>query len=285
MAGKTRLTDFPAFSTYVMALPREICVSCRMRYRLAILFAGLLALSVAVAGSPAVAKKRARAPEPGLAQRHPPRALVPEAMRLQPGQYTWYAERATSGPVEVVMSLSQQRAYVFQSGSLLGIATISSGSKGRESPYGRFQILEKKLMHRSIRYDNAPMPHMMRLNWYGVAMHGGHVPGYPASHGCIRLPPAFAQKLYGVATVGSFVYVTHDSPYSPQDALELARANYAAPTKPDRLPRGGQEEAYAEAFPDRAMPAAYAEQTVVQAPPPRPQRPAKPRRSLWDRIF
>lgn len=167
-------------------------------------------------------------------------------LRLKPNEYRWYAGKVEAGPVEVVMSLADQRAYAFRSGELLGVATISSGKEGKTSPYGRFQILEKKRMHRSIRYDNAPMPWMMRLNWYGVAMHAGHNPGYPASHGCIRLPSGFAQKLFAIAQVGSFVYVTPDPLHTPEDALEAARANYTADMPESRLPRGGQAEDYAE---------------------------------------
>src|SRR3546814_5930351 len=103
--------------------------------------------------------------------------------------------------------------------------TVSSGRRGYESPVGRFEILQKRKVHRSNRYENAPMPYMQRLNWYGVAFHGGRVPGYPASHGCIRLPMQFAEKLYGVTELGSFVFVADQALHSPKEALNLARAN------------------------------------------------------------
>lgn len=156
------------------------------------------------------------------------------AAALAPGAYVWQPELAAAGPIEIVLGLAEQRAYVFRGGTLIGAASISSGIKGRESPIGRFQVLEKSRFHRSNRYSAAPMPWMQRLNWYGVAMHAGHVTGRPASHGCFRLPPAFAQKLFGATELGTFVFVTEDPVPSPEYALKLARANKDAPFGPKR---------------------------------------------------
>jgi L,D-transpeptidase-like protein len=253
----------------------------RMRYRSALFLAILLGISIGFAGPQAIAKKRQpTATEQDFMPRPPPNP----ALALQPNEFTWYADRALPGPVEVVISIGQQRAYAFQAGELIGFATISSGKQG--SAIGRFQILEKRRIYHSARYDNAPMPFMMRLNWFGVAMHGGHNPGYPASHGCIRLPVAFAEKLYSTATVGSFVFITDESPSSSDRALEIARANYDASMPDFRLPHGKKEAStYAEAdFSNRPVPASYAEQAAAPAPPPPPPRPAKARRSFWQRI-
>src|SRR3546814_43856 len=107
---------------------------------------------------------------------------------LAPGQFVWLPERAPAGLVEIVVSLASQRAWVFRSGTLIGTSTVSSGRRGYESPVGRFEILQKRQVHRSNGYENAPMPYMQRLHWYGVAFHGGRGPGIPASPGCIRLP-------------------------------------------------------------------------------------------------
>ncbi len=156
------------------------------------------------------------------------------AEQLKAGGYVWQPELATEGPVEIVIGLAEQRAYIFRGGNLIGAASVSSGIKGRESPIGRFQILEKKRFHRSNRYSNAPMPWMQRLNWYGVALHAGEVTGRPASHGCFRLPPAFAQKLFGVTELGGFVFVTEDRIASAEAALKLARLNANAPYGPGR---------------------------------------------------
>ena len=149
---------------------------------------------------------------------------------LKPGGYVWQPERAASGPVEVVISLPKQRAYVYRGGTLMAASTISSGKPGNDSPVGAFQILEKKKDHRSNKYNSAPMPFMQRLNWYGVALHGGQIPGYPASHGCIRLPMGFAQKLFGVTSVGAKVVILDQSPGSPKEALAIARVTGPAPT-------------------------------------------------------
>ena len=139
-------------------------------------------------------------------------AIEERADALEPGQFVWDADGAPQGPVQVVISLADQRALVYRGGQLIGASTISSGREGYESPIGRFQILEKRRIHRSNRYNSAPMPFMQRLNWYGVALHAGEIPGYPASHGCIRLPRKFAKKLYGLTSHATLVTVT-DRPF------------------------------------------------------------------------
>ncbi|HEY0625097.1 MAG TPA: L,D-transpeptidase family protein [Allosphingosinicella sp.] len=145
---------------------------------------------------------------------------------LKPGQFAWHPERASSGPLEVVVSLSQQMAYVYRGGTLIGASTVSSGKPGHDTPVGHFPILQKRAKHFSNKYDNAPMPFMQRLNWHGVALHGGAIPGYPASHGCVRLPHKFAQKLFAATTLGSSVYIMDAAPGSPKAALAMAKANY-----------------------------------------------------------
>lgn len=155
---------------------------------------------------------------------------------LEAGEFVWAPERAQQGPVEIVIGLAEQRAFVFRGGTLIGVSTVSSGKEGHESPIGRFEILQKRRHHRSNRYGDAPMPFMQRLNWYGVALHGGHVPDEPASHGCIRLPMGFARALYGETELGTFVFVTEEPLRSPEHALALARANVRAPVPPDRTP-------------------------------------------------
>lgn len=129
-------------------------------------------------------------------------------------------ERAPSG-VRVLVSIPQQKAYVFEDGELLATSPVSTGKRGHETPAGTFRILQKKVHHRSSKYANAPMPYMQRLTNYGIALHAGKLPGYPASHGCIRLPWSFAKKLYGLTDYGTKVTVTHQRPKSPDDALNL----------------------------------------------------------------
>jgi hypothetical protein len=183
----------------------------------------LLALLVAFA-APATAAEPAAAPD--LA-----------TVKLKAGRYVWKPELATEGALEIVISLADQRAFVYRGGTLIGVSTVSSGVKGRESPVGPFRILEKRRFYRSARYDNAPMPFMQRLNWYGIALHAGHVPGYRASDGCIRLPEGFAKALFGATEVGSYVYMTDDKIDGPDAALEMARLAEATPLPPDRSPR------------------------------------------------
>lgn len=162
--------------------------------------------------------------------------LEAKAEALKPGQFLWEPERAAGGPVEIVISLGLQRAYVYRGGTLVGVSTVSSGREGHESPVGRFQILEKRKIHRSNRYNDAPMPFMQRLTWRGVALHAGEIPGRPASHGCIRLPKEFAQHLFGATSVGSSVFIADEKFASAQQALNMARFHASAPLNADRSP-------------------------------------------------
>ncbi|UWX03523.1 L,D-transpeptidase [Pseudoxanthomonas sp. NC8] len=127
---------------------------------------------------------------------------------LKPGQFLWHPEIAPSGPVVLVVSLDEQRAYVYRNGIAIGVSTISSGKPGKDTPTGVFTILQKNKDHRSNIYNNAPMPYMQRLTWDGIALHGGALPGYPASHGCVRLPHPFAQKLFAITRNGDTVVVS-----------------------------------------------------------------------------
>jgi hypothetical protein len=130
------------------------------------------------------------------------------AARLQPGEYLWAPQVAPSGPVLLVVSLSTQRAVIYRNGIPIGISTVSTGRPGYQTPTGVFSVLQRHVEHYSSKYDDAPMPFMQRLTWGGIALHGGNLPGYPASHGCIRLPTAFAQRLYRVTRLGMTVVIT-----------------------------------------------------------------------------
>lgn len=132
--------------------------------------------------------------------------------QLKPGEFVWLpaAEEDNGAPVLVVVSLSDQRAYVYRGGERIAISTVSTGKPGHETPTGVFPILQKKKMHHSTLYDDAPMPFMQRLTWDGVAMHAGRNPGRPASHGCIRLPLEFARGLFDVTKHGQTVVVSED---------------------------------------------------------------------------
>lgn len=163
--------------------------------------------------SPSVAPpmQQAVTPPPPLVTPPPP---APKPVRkkgpvdaLKPGQFVWETRESYEGPMKIVVVLDIQRIYVFQNDKLLGFSTISSGKKGKETPTGYFNILQKNIDHKSNLYSNAPMPYMQRLTWDGIAMHGGQLPGYPASHGCIRLPHPFAKALFDATQMNQEVVV------------------------------------------------------------------------------
>jgi lipoprotein-anchoring transpeptidase ErfK/SrfK len=152
----------------------------------------------------------------------PAPAPVAETASLAPGQFDWHPERSTSGAVDIVVSIPLQLAYVYRGGELIATTTVSTGRPGHETPTGQFPIMEKHREHYSNLYNNAPMPFMQRLTMGGVALHAGHIPGRPASHGCVRLPLEFARLLFSVTRVGSTVHIIDSSP-SAQVALHIVR--------------------------------------------------------------
>ncbi|TKD50642.1 L,D-transpeptidase family protein [Sphingomonas baiyangensis] len=144
---------------------------------------------------------------PVSAQAGDAQSVEVRAASLKPGEFVWRDDVSRAGPVAVVISLPAQMAYIYRGGELLGVSTVSTGKAGKRTPVGSFTILQKKVFHRSNLYSNAPMPYMQRLTWTGIAMHAGDLPGYPASHGCIRFPAAFAKKLYDLTDMGGEVRV------------------------------------------------------------------------------
>jgi len=135
--------------------------------------------------------------------------LVAEFRRvgLKPGEYVWSAAVPAEGDTRIIVDLLTQMTYVYRGDKLLGASSMSSAKMGHITPYGYWSILEKRPFYRSKKYENAPMPFMQRIDDYGIAFHGGVNPGYPASHGCIRLPMKFAEKLYGVTKIGTKVVI------------------------------------------------------------------------------
>jgi L,D-transpeptidase catalytic domain len=161
---------------------------------------------------------------------------------LKPGEYWWNPQLSPSGPVVALVSIPQQTMHVYRNGILIGRSTVSTGSKGHATPGGVFSILEKKQTHRSKKYDNAPMPYMQRLTWSGIAMHSGALPGYPASHGCVRLPYDFSQLLFKATEKGGTVVVGDGKTPTPHLAsnpgLLLAPKDFS----PEMLRRLGTDE-------------------------------------------
>lgn len=135
-----------------------------------------------------------------------------DVARLKPGEFIWAPKLAPQGPMVMIVGLKRQQAYVYRNGVRIGVSTISSGKKGKATPAGVFTILQKNADHRSNLYNNAPMPYMQRLTWDGIALHAGHLPGRPASHGCVRLPMAFAKALFAETSMGMTVVITDETP-------------------------------------------------------------------------
>jgi len=150
--------------------------------------------------------------------------------KLKPGEYWWHPEISPQGPLMILVSVPEQMMHVYRNGVLIGRSTVSTGSKGHATPGGVFSILEKKQTHRSKTYNNAPMPYMQRLTWSGIAMHSGQLPGYAASHGCVRLPYDFSQLLFSTTNRGGTVIIGDDKTPVPRLAsnpgLILAPADF-----------------------------------------------------------
>ena len=151
------------------------------------------------------------------------------AASLKPGQFVWSGAAVPEGPMVVVVSLTEQRAYVYRNGVRIGVTTVSTGKRGHETPTGVFTILQKNKDHRSSIYDNAPMPYMQRLTWGGVALHAGGLPGYPESHGCVHLPSEFARLLFETSSMGMTVVVAREG-QAPRD---IAHPKVLAPVAAD----------------------------------------------------
>ena len=140
--------------------------------------------------------------------------VSPETVTLKPGEYAWEPERAPEGPLLIVASITEQVAYVYRNGIRIARSSVSTGRPGHPSPTGVFTILEKEVRHTSSIYKGAEMPYMERVTWGGIALHAGNLPGYPDSHGCIRLPLEFSKLLFGVTMKGATVIIAdvHSAP-------------------------------------------------------------------------
>jgi len=147
--------------------------------------------------------------------------------QLKKGEFLWMAEAVTTGPVVMVVSITEQRAYVYRNGILIGATTVSTGRPGHPTPTGVFTVLQKQKEHRSTIYDGAPMPYMERLTWGGVALHAGGLPGYPESHGCIHLPSEFARRLFEISPGGMTVVIGTEA----TEPERVAHPGYLAPVK------------------------------------------------------
>ena len=134
------------------------------------------------------------------------------------------AEKETSakpqGPLIIAISIEKQKVRIYDANGFFAETPISTGMRGHPTPMGVFSVIQKHKFHHSNIYSGAPMPYMQRITWSGVAMHAGVLPGYPASHGCIRMPMAFAVKMWNWTKMGARVIVTPG---------EMTPANFSHP--------------------------------------------------------
>ena len=135
------------------------------------------------------------------------------------------APRNAGEPIMAIVSIKSQKVTIYDADGWTLRAPVSTGTTGRETPAGVFSVVEKHKDHRSSLYDDAWMPHMQRITWNGIALHGGPLPGYAASHGCIRMPFGFAEKLFDKTRIGMRVII------SPNDAepVEISHPALLAP--------------------------------------------------------
>ena len=140
-----------------------------------------------------------------MAQPRKPKARRPSAKTEAAVKET---NAKPQGPLIIAVSIEQQKVRVYDANGLFAESPVSTGMKGHSTPMGVFSVIQKNKMHRSNIYSGAPMPYMQRITWSGVAMHAGVLPGYPASHGCIRMPMAFAVKMWNWTRMGARVIIT-----------------------------------------------------------------------------
>src|SRR5437899_11042930 len=156
------------------------------------------------------------------AQPHKPKARRPSA---KAGAAVKETNAKPQGPLIIAVSIEQQKVRIYDSNGLFAESPVSTGMKGHSTPMGVFSVIQKHKMHRSNIYSDAPMPYMQRITWSGVAMHAGVLPGYPASHGCIRMPMAFAVKMWNWTRTGARVIVT------PGEIIPASFSHPLLPTK------------------------------------------------------
>src|SRR5206468_7812683 len=141
------------------------------------------------------------------AQPHKPKARRPSAKTAAAVKET---NAKPQGPLIIAVSIDQQKVRIYDTNGLFAESPVSTGMKGHSTPMGVFSVIQKHKMHRSNIYSGAPMPYMQRITWSGIALHAGVLPGYPASHGCIRLTNGFAARLWHLTQRGTRVIIAND---------------------------------------------------------------------------
>ncbi len=184
--------------------------------------------------------------------------------------------KVPKGPLIIAVSIGEQRLRVFEGNTPIAEAPVSTGMKGHPTPMGVFSVIQKDRFHRSNIYSGAPMPYMQRITWSGVAMHAGVLPGYPASHGCIRMPNEFAVRLWGMTRMGARVIVARHG-VTP---VEIENAHLALLKKPaDTVADPAKPQTNGALEGTRMIDAAFAElrgTKTAEAASPATDAPARP---------
>jgi hypothetical protein len=180
------------------------------------------------------------------------------------------APRQGGEPIMAIVSIKSQQVTFYDADGWFLRAPVSTGTTEYETPAGVFAIVQKKKDHRSNMYDDAWMPHMQRITWNGIALHGGPLPGYAASHGCVRLPFGFAERLFEKTRIGMRVIIAPDDttpvPFShPALLVPNAEALAAARVRAEPLAREAAEAARADDEAKRAATIAAREAATLTA--------------------
>ena len=235
-------------------------------------------------------------PDPALSRPGPSTPQRRQNSRRQVGKKieTQGKEAAKpQGPLIIAISIEKQILKIYDANGFFAETPISTGMRGHSTPMGVFSVIEKQKYHRSNIYSGAPMPYMQRITWSGVAMHAGVLPGYPASHGCIRMPMAFAVKMFGWTKMGARVVITPGEISPDSFSHPLLAAQKIAPqsaiadelkasveTPPRRHADNRRLRRHCATRPIPRMPAAFCRpsrrrsRSRTQRPAPFPSRPA-----------
>ena len=216
--------------------------------------------------------------EPAPRYQAPPRPKVKH--RVKPEAAIKEKAAKPQGPLIIAISIDNQKVRVFDANGLFAESPVSTGMAGHPTPMGVFSIIQKHKFHHSNIYSDAPMPYMQRITWSGVALHAGVLPGYPASHGCIRMPMSFAVKMWNWTRMGARVIVTPDEITPVSFSHPMLVTQKVVPSQPVAgeepktvAPLGVKSDKGADAA---TQPAAREHSNCAQAS----ATPTRPRRSL-----
>ncbi len=187
-------------------------------------------------------------------------AAARQARAARPTEVT--APREAGEPIMAIVSLKSQQVTFYDADGWILRAPVSTGTTGRETPAGVFAVLEKDKDHHSTLYDDAWMPNMQRITWNGIALHGGPLPGYAASHGCVRMPYGFAEKLFEKTWIGMRVIISPDN----AEPVEFSHPALLVPNREAIAAAPARAEALASEAAEAARTAAEAKKAAAAAP-------------------